>query len=69
MAVKKKHMILGCVNQDILNIGRKVSMPLYNVLVKHHPKCCVHSGQTGMIHLNWDVLNICSQRGLNLDFL
>lgn len=55
MSVKKGHMILGCVNRDIPNIGRKVSMPLYNVLVKHHRKCRVPSGQTGKINLNWDV--------------
>ena len=51
MTVKKEHMILGCVNQDIPN----VLMPLYNVLLKHHPKCCVHSGQIGKINLNRDV--------------
>lgn len=48
-------MILGCVNADIPNTDKEVPMHLYNVLVKHHTKCCVHSGQTGKCDLNWGV--------------
>lgn len=48
-------MILACVNANTLSIDRETTMHLYNVLAKYHPKCCVHTGQTGKFDLNWEV--------------